>query len=94
MNSCYFDDYVNISPDVLAANSEKTFELVLELLGWTYDKDGSKSDSMSDFVSALGVHLDFARSVQGLVYISNTEKRVAELVASVKVTLQQDRLTA
>ena len=52
--SCYYDDYMNVSPEDRAKTSEEAFVMLLDLLGWRYDKDGSKSDSMSDQVSSLG----------------------------------------
>ena len=31
--TCYFDDYVCMAPDAVASNTEKAFELLLDLLG-------------------------------------------------------------
>ena len=59
---CYFDDYVCVSSPQLSKNSEMTFETILELLGWKYDRSGDKADSMTSEVSALGVQLDLSRT--------------------------------
>ena len=53
--SCYFDDFVLLSGRELAPNSEASFKLLLDLLGWDFDKDGDKADSISEEVTALGV---------------------------------------
>ena len=73
MVTCYFDDYVCVSSPQLSKNSEMTFETILELLGWKYDKSGDKADSMTSEVSALGVQLDLSRTGDGVLLVSNTD---------------------
>ena len=94
--SCYFDDYVCISPVELAANTEATMKCLLQLLGWEFDGDGEKSDSMTSTVSALGVVVTLSRSRDGVIEIENTEKRkkeiaktIAELLVSGKITVPE-----
>ena len=53
--SCYFDDYVCLSPPCLASNSDKCFASTLDLLGWEYDQTGDKADAMSECVQVRGV---------------------------------------
>eukprot|EP00435_Cladocopium_sp_Y103_P041253 s2957_g11.t1 len=59
--TCYFDDYLCMAPELVAANTEKAFELLLDLLKRKFDRSGDKADSMSDQVSALGVVFDLAQ---------------------------------
>ena len=40
--TCYYDDFVVASTPQLAANSESSFALLLDLLGWKYDKRAPK----------------------------------------------------
>jgi hypothetical protein len=55
VTSCYFDDYVCLTPEPLASSTNKAFSALLDLLGCRHDGSGEKSDSMSSEVSALGV---------------------------------------
>ena len=83
INSCYFDDYVVASHEELAKNSEDCFCMLLDLLGWEYDKDGPKSGIMASHVAVLGVDLDLTQTHRGRVVLSNTQKRADELGAYV-----------
>ena len=47
---------------------------LLQLLGWEFDGDGEKSDSMTSTVSALGVVVNLSRSRDGVIEIENTEE--------------------
>ena len=38
--SCYFDDFVSFSPPQLASNSQAALCLMLDVLGWGFDKEG------------------------------------------------------
>ena len=77
--SCYSDDYVCTSPDELAGNAASSFGLLLELLGWEYDREGSKADTMSNRVTSLGVVFGLQASCSGLVHVSNTDSRKEEI---------------
>ena len=94
MVTCYFDDYVCVSSPQLSKNSEMTFETILELLGWKYDKSGDKADSMTSEVSALGVQLDLSRTGDGVLLVSNTEKRKSDLCRLMSETLTRGTLTS
>ena len=94
MVTCYFDDYVCVSSPQLSKNSEMTFETILELLGWKYDKSGDKADIMTSDVSALGVQLDLSRTGDGVLLVSNTEKRKADLCRLMSETLARGTLTS
>ncbi len=94
MLTCYFDDFICVSSPQLAKNSEKTFETILDLLGWKYDKAGDKSDSMSSEVAALGVQLDLSKSGEGILYVSNTEKRKGDLAKLMADTLSRGTLSS
>jgi hypothetical protein len=51
--SCYFDDFVSFACPELAKNTQSTLCLMLDILGWSFDREGPKSDDFSDVVSAL-----------------------------------------
>jgi len=76
--SCYFDDFVSFAPPPLANNSQAALCLMLDVLGWGFDREGPKSDEYSLLVSALGVKFDLSGCQDGLLRVCNTEKRVKE----------------
>eukprot|EP00438_Fugacium_kawagutii_P027862 Skav203260 [mRNA] locus=scaffold2987:9349:10848:+ [translate_table: standard] len=78
--SCYFDDFVIASTLKLANNTQATMSLLLDLLGWAFDKVGPKADSFSPSTAALGVVFDMQLSESGRITVSNTEKRTREVV--------------
>lgn len=53
--TCYFDDYVILSPPALVKSTDWTVNLFLDLLGWKFDRDGDKADVFSFVTAALGV---------------------------------------
>ena len=79
--SCYFDDFVSFSPPALAGNSQAALCLMLDVLGWGFDKEGPKSDDFSLMVCALWVQFDLSSCKDGLLRVCNTEKRVKETIA-------------
>jgi hypothetical protein len=92
--TCYFDDYVCMAPEAVASNTEKAFELLLDLLGWEFDRSGEKADSMSEQVSALGVVFDLSQSADGVILVANTEKRKVDIAGQIAEILQAGRMTS
>ena len=76
--SCYFDDFVSFSYPALAKNTQSTMCLMLDILGWGFDREGPKSDDFSSMVSALGVQFDLNATCDGVLQVCNTEKRIRE----------------
>ena len=93
MVTCYFDDYVCVAPSNLARNTDQSFCLLLDLLGWRYGVSGEKSDSMSHEISALGVMVDLSETSEGRVMVRNTEKRKQDLSNQIDRALSSRRLT-
>ena len=58
----FFDDCVLMSEQVLRESTSKAFEGLLDLLGWSFDRDGPKLTSFGRSVNALGITLDFSES--------------------------------
>ena len=90
--SCYFDDFVSFSPPELAGNSQAALCLMLDVLGWGFDKEGPKSDDYSQMVCALGVKFDLSSCKDGFLNVCNTEKRVRETSALLDEILEQGLL--
>ena len=91
--SCYFDDYVCVSPVALAPNTEATMKCLLQLLGWEFDGDGEKSDSMTSTVTALGVVLNLGKTKDGVIEVENTEKRKKEVAKTITELLAKGKIT-
>ena len=92
--SCYFDDYVCLSPVATAGSCERTFATLLDLLGWRYDTSGDKADEMSPQVTALGVTFDLSQSGSGVVLVANTPKRIAEISKTIEELFFSGKLSA
>ena len=56
--TCYFDDFVVLSPPSLAKSAEAAFANLLTLLGWAYDQDDDKADAISSSISALWIIIE------------------------------------
>ena len=69
-------------------NSQSVLCLLLDLLGWKFDKEGPKSDDFSRTVSALGVVFDLSETEKGRLLIHNTEKRVRDSAALIDEVLR------
>ena len=91
--SCSFDDFVAFSPPGLCNNSQSVLCLLLDLLGWRFDKEGPKSDDFSQTVSALGVVFDLSHTDEGRLQIHNTEKRVNDAATLIDEVLSLGELS-
>ncbi len=47
--TCYYDDFVVISAPELSQSSEACMSLLLDLLGWRFDREGPKADTPRKF---------------------------------------------
>ena len=91
--SCCYDDFVNVSPEESAKGSEDAFAMLLDLLGWRFDRDGSTADSISNLVTSLGVEFDLRESSKGIIVVSNTSSRRSEILASIDGVVREGRLS-
>ena len=62
-------------------------------MGWKYDKSGDKADEMSDTIAALGVVFDLNRTREGVVVVSNTEKRKADVCSQIHEAVTRGCIT-
>ena len=91
--SCYFDDFVAFSRPCLCGNTQSTMCLMLDILGWSFDKEGPKSDEFSSSVSALGVQFDLSESGCGTLLVHNTQKRIEDTVALLQDIVNAGRMS-
>ena len=90
--TCYFGDFIIVSRPELSVSAEAGMGLLLQLMGWAYDKTGPKADTFSTQISALGVLFNLAETKGGLLTLDNTEKRKEEVAQLVKTTLDSNNL--
>ena len=76
----FYDDFILASKASLCDSASNSLELVFELTGWSYDKDGKKSTDFGKYCKALGVEFDFSRAESKILAVSNTSARKEELV--------------
>ena len=93
LNSCYFDDFATFSVPVIASNTDACMSMLMDLLGWAFDREGPKADQFGPTLSVLGVEIDLGRSDEGTVFIANTAKRRDELVQRIEAILSAGSLT-
>ena len=93
VSSCYFDDFVLLTPVELAKSTEDTFQVLLDLLGWDFDKEGDEAGKMGSHVSALGVSVDLSHTAEGIVKVENTDRRKQELSERIAEVLRQGKLS-
>ena len=77
----FYDDFVVFSPPSLSRSAELAVISLFKILGWAFAESGKKCVPFGDECSALGVQFNMAKSEQGLCEISNTDKRISELVS-------------
>ena len=90
--TCYFDDFVAFPMPSLCNNSQSTLCLMLDILGWRFDREGPKSDDFSESVSALGVLFDLTESERGILRVCNTTKRINDTTLILDDVLSNGRL--
>ena len=50
-------------------NTQSTLCLMLDILGWSFDREGPKSDDFPDVLSALGVQIHLGDTCNGVLNI-------------------------
>ena len=85
--TCYYDDFVVACTPQLAANSESSMSLLLDLLGWRFDREGPKADTFSSMVTTLGVQFNLNDTPKGWFEICNTPKRTEDVLQLIDSTV-------
>ena len=79
----FFDDLCQIETELLATSSQKTAELVLDLLGWEISRGEDKRKPFASSFEILGAVISFEFEKVAFVRVSNKPSRVEQLVAVV-----------
>lgn len=79
----FYDDFIFASRPSLCDSARNSMELVFELTGWLYARDGKKCTEIGKYCKALGIEFNFSRTEQGILAVSNTEARKRQLVQQI-----------
>ena len=78
--SSFYDDYITVTTEELAVNTEQCIVSLFKLTGWAFAESGKKCHPFDCSCEALGVVINLQKSADGEACISNTRSRVDELV--------------
>lgn len=90
----FFDDFLVYTDLPLANHTEKTVEMLFDLLGWNIAKTGGKAMPFSDTLDCLGVSINLKEVQSGVVKISNTEDRKKEISESLAKHLNSKHMSS
>ena len=91
--SLYYDDFICLSSSKLAGHTDNCVRAFFFLLGWQFSSSGDKHMDFSQVFTALGVTVQLASCLDGRLTISNTAKRIKELVESIRSIISTESLT-
>lgn len=89
----YFDDYVTFCPEVEASHMTQVIHTFLDLLGWTFAREGSKAPPFDKTCSALGVVINVSALHRGSLSVDNSEGRKSEMSSFISRILSSGHLS-
>eukprot|EP00435_Cladocopium_sp_Y103_P054817 s1566_g18.t1 len=93
MWSNFYDDFVTFSWTEDAQRTSDAVELLFDLLGWQFVREGDKALQFGPNFGALGIQIDLSNFERGFVEFSNTSKRRAELSENILAVLDSGKLS-
>ena len=90
--STFFDDYSCICPEVLQDNTRWTIEMLLDLLGVVFAREGRKAEPFSASFRMLGLVVNLERSEARQMLIGHTPERREELMQYIQEILDSGLL--
>ena len=83
----YYDDFICLSSSTLASHTDNCVRAFFFLLGWQFSSSGDKHMDFSEVFTALGVTVQLSSCLDGRLEISNTSRRIKELVDAIRSIL-------
>ena len=80
----YYDDFICLSSSRLASHTDNCVRAFFFLLGWQFSSSGDKHMDFSEVFTALGVTVQLSSCLDGCLTISNTTRRIKELVEAIQ----------
>eukprot|EP00435_Cladocopium_sp_Y103_P004485 s3451_g1.t1 len=93
MWSNFYDDFVTFSWSEDASRTAESVELLFDLLGWQFAREGEKALPFGPEFGALGIHIDLSNFSRGFAEFSNTSKRKEELCSLIRKILDLKTLS-
>ena len=90
--SSFFDDFTNVTRDVLANNTRWAIETLFDLLGINFDRDGKKAPPYAAVFNMLGLQVDLTESCERRISVGHTDSRRSELLEFLQGILDQGSL--
>ena len=88
----YYDDFICLSSSMLASHTDNRVRAFFFLLGWQFSSSGDKHMDFSEVFTALGVIVQLSSCLDGRLTISNTTRRIKELVEAIQSILSSGSL--
>ena len=88
----FFDDFSNVTRDVLANNTRWAIETLFDLLGINFGRDGKKAPPYAPVFNMLGLQMDLSCSHERRISLGHTDSRRSELVDFLQGILNQGSL--
>ena len=89
----YYDDFICLSSSMLASHTDNCVRAFFFLLGWQFSSSGDKHMDFSEVFTALGVTVQLSSCLDGRLTISNTTRRIKELVEAIQSILSSGSLS-
>ena len=93
IGTCYYDDFPCIEPLLTATAARKSFEGMLDILGWAYADSPGKAEPYRGTFTALGVELVVQDLFKGSFCVQNKPTRVNALLVSLQEALDNNQLS-
>ena len=84
----FYDDFVSFSWEADADRTSSSVELLFDLLGLDFAREGDKALASDCCFGALGIHIDLSNFDRGFIEFSNTEKRKQALQVIISSILE------
>ena len=92
--SSFYDVFLLLSKPSLAKSAEQAAVALFKLTGWLFAEDGRKCVPFGACYDALGVSFVLTESAHLSACVRNTKSRIKELVADLKLMVEQKSLSA
>jgi hypothetical protein len=88
--SNFYDDYTLFEFEPAAADTSRVVEAVLDLLGWSFAREGKKYVHFGKSVITLGVSLDLCEFWQGTLMVGNKPGRAEKIISLLEALRDSD----
>ena len=91
--SSFYDDFVTISSNDLSTNTEQCIVSLFKLTGWAFAESGKKCQPFASECEALGVQISLQEAKFKHASVTNTQRRITELLEDLRWISANKQLT-